>query len=361
MLAFGFGEYCARIAEALSRDVELLYLNYADVIKASDISESRVRCYAIPKNRLRNPVAQLRTMLSIHRAIRQFDADILHVQAGHLWFNASLFALGERPLVLTVHDALHHPGDAPSRKCPQWLLDAGIRRADKVIVHAAAVKKALCQRLKVSESKVHVVPHVQLGNPAEQAHVRERPGTVLFFGRIWPYKGLEYLIRAEPFISARVPNARFVIAGQGEDLVRYRTLMAHPERFEVLEGYIHDEQRTRLFREASVIVLPYVEASQSGVIPLAYTFEKPVIATTVGGLAEMVEDLRTGCLVPPRDVNSLAEAIVRFLTNDKLRENCGRNGHRKIETECSPQVVAAKTLAVYESAVASPRKRFAAA
>jgi glycosyltransferase involved in cell wall biosynthesis len=208
---------------------------------------------------------------------------------------------------------------------------------------------------------VHVVPHVQLGDSQAQTDVKERPGTVLFFGRIWPYKGLDYLIRAEPFITARVPNVRFVIAGRGEDLARYRALMVHPERFELLEGYISDEQRTRLFREASVIVLPYVEASQSGVIPLAYTFEKPVVATVVGGLAEVVEDLRTGCLVPPRDANKLADAVVTLLTNDGLRESCGKNGRRKIETECSPQVVADKTLAVYQATLASPRVRTAVA
>ena len=74
-----------------------------------------------------------------------------------------------------------------------------------------------------------------------------------------------------------------------------------------------DEVRATLFQQASVVALPYIEASQSGVVPLAYMHMKPVVATTVGGLPEMVDDGRTGYLVPPRDEQALATAVVRLL------------------------------------------------
>ena len=63
-------------------------------------------------------------------------------------------------------------------------------------------------------------------------------------------------------------------------------MMVHPERFIVHNEYVSDEKRAELFRRASVVVLPYIEASQSGIIPIAYRFGKPVVATTVGGLPE---------------------------------------------------------------------------
>src|SRR5438552_16759897 len=109
-----------------------------------------------------------------------------------------------------------------------------------------------------------------LGKTGRMAN-NHRSQTVLFFGRIWEYKGLEYLIRAEPLITAEVPEARIVIAGEGEDFGRYRLLMDHPEHFVVYNEYIPDQQRSELFRQASLVVLPYIEASQSGVIPLAYS------------------------------------------------------------------------------------------
>ena len=77
---------------------------------------------------------------------------------------------------------------------------------------------------------------------------RTRNPTVLFFGRIWEYKGLEYLIRAEPLITAEVPNVKIVIAGEGEDFDRYRRLMVHPERFVVYNEYVSDDVRATLFQ-----------------------------------------------------------------------------------------------------------------
>ena len=137
---------------------------------------------------------------------------------------------------------------------------------------------------------VDVVPHISLGSAPDDAPSHDQEPTILFFGRIWEYKGLEYLIRAEPLITAEVPNAKIVIAGEGEDFDRYRRLMVHPERFVVYNEYVSDDVRATLFQQASVVALPYIEASQSGVLPLAYMHMKPVVATTVGGLPEMVDD-----------------------------------------------------------------------
>src|SRR5258707_15408817 len=151
------------------------------------------------------------------------------------------------------------------------------------------------------------MPHIQIGHECSSPVVQEDERLILFFGRIWEYKGLEYLIRAEPLISARVPNVRILIAGRGEDFSRYTEMMVHPDRFIVHNEYIPEERTAEYFRRASVVVLPYIEASQSGVIPLAYSAAKPVVATTVGGLPEMVEDGRTGYLVAPRDTTNLAD------------------------------------------------------
>jgi glycosyltransferase involved in cell wall biosynthesis len=179
----------------------------------------------------------------------------------------------------------------------------------------------------------------------------------LFFGRIWPYKGLDYLIRAEPLISAVVPDAEIVIAGEGEDMARYRAMMVHPERFTVINDYVSDARRVELFSQAALVVLPYLEASQSGVIPIAYSSARPVVATTVGGLPAMVEDGVTGYLVPPCDEQALAAAILRILQDPELAGQMGRNGQRKINTECSAPVIAGQLLGVYAQARQSANQR----
>jgi glycosyltransferase involved in cell wall biosynthesis len=283
--------------------------------------------------------------------IREFEPDVIHLQKGHLWFNFGLPLLRRYPLVITIHDPRYHVGDRESQKTPRMIMDYGHRRADQIIVHGRQLKQVVVDELCIPGEIVHVMPMIALGDDAAPVQVQEDGQQILFFGRIWEYKGLEYLIRAEPLITAQMPDVRIVIAGRGEDFSRYRRLMVHPERFTVYNEYVSDAKRAELFQRASVVALPYVDASQSAVIPIAYTFAKPVVATRVGGLPELVDHGRTGYLVPPRDEQALADALVRLLRDEKLRHQLGSQGKCKVDTECSPEVVARQTLAVYRRAI----------
>jgi glycosyltransferase involved in cell wall biosynthesis len=353
LVSFDFGEYSVRLASALASEVQVS-LQMPDELASGYLADldPRVQFRPFTKPRLRQAAQQVRTISTIVGYLRRFDPDVIHVQQGHLWFNLALPLLGRYPIVLTVHDPRHHLGDKGAQKTPQAVTDFGYRRAKRIIVHSQQLKQLLVQALGIHERDVDVVSHIALGNKPVDGHVLDGDGArVLFFGRIWEYKGLEYLIRAEPLITSAVPEARIIIAGQGEDFGRYRRLMVNPSHFIVRNEYVSDDTRSDLFQQASVVVLPYVEASQSGVLPLAYRFGKPVVATTVGGLPEMVEHGRTGYLVPPRDEVALAEAIVRVLQNGDLRRQLGAAGSDKLDRDCSPHVVARQTLAVYRRAL----------
>ncbi len=352
-LSFELGEYCIRLVSALAQnDVEvLLFLPHQDAASHLSKLNPAVNFHPFHHPRLRQPLQQIRMIYGILQRIRHFDPDVIHFQHRHLWFNLALPLLKQYPLIVTIHDPRHHIGDRLSHKTPQVIIDFGYRRADQVIVHAEQLKQVVVDRLGIPSGVVHVVPHIALGDDTDQTDVKEEDHLILFFGRIWEYKGLEYLIRAEPLITAQVPDAKIVIAGRGEDFCRYRRMMVHPERFIVYNEYISNDKRAELFRRASIVALPYIDASQSGIISFAYTFAKPVVATTVGGLPEMIDHGRTGYLVPPRDENALAEAIIHLLRDKTLRHQLGANGKRKIDTECSPRAVAQLTLAVYHRAI----------
>jgi glycosyltransferase involved in cell wall biosynthesis len=362
IVSYDFGEYCIRLASALSEMANVLLLLPRQLAEPHlPVLDPRVNFEPFDKPRLRQPGRQLRLGVGLVRHIRAFDPDVVHLQQGHLWFNGFLPLLRRYPLALTVHDPRHHLGDRGGHKTPQGVMDFGYRRAARLIVHAGPLKNVMVDECGIAPELVDVVPHISLGAAPQSVPSGDGAPTILFFGRIWPYKGLEYLIRAQPLITAEVPDARIVIAGQGEDLARYRRMMADPERFTICNEYVSEERCRELFQQASLVVLPYVEASQSGVIPLAYTFMKPVVATRVGGLPELVEHGRTGYLVPPRDERKLAAAVVRLLRDRPLCRELGLNGKRKLDAECSPAVVARQTFAVYRRALVEPALRAAEA
>lgn len=353
-VSFDFGEYTVRHASALAERA-IVALFAPEPMIAPHLAElsPNVELHAHRKPRLRHFHKQILNMLRMVREIKSFEPDVIHFQHGQLWFNLALPLLRNYPLVVTIHDPQPHAGDKASRKTPPWLMRFGYSQADQLIVHARQLKSIVVEKLKFAANLIHVVPMIALGDDSVHADVQEEPNNLLFFGRIWEYKGLDYLIRAEPIISEQFPDLKIVIAGTGEDMERYQRMMVHPEKFELHNEYIPDSEVARYFRQSSIVVLPYTEATQSAVIPVAYTFARPVVATNVGGLPDLVDDGRTGLLIPPRNEKALAEAIIKLLKDDAARRQMGINGKQKLDAECSPAAVASQTMAVYQKAIRS--------
>ena len=86
----------------------------------------------------------------------------------------------------------------------------------------------------------------------------------------------------------------------------------------IYDGYIPDHEVGNFFVASDLVILPYISATQSGIIQLAYAFERPVIVTNVGGLPEIVENCKTGYIVSPANSSEIADSIINFYTNDQL-------------------------------------------
>ncbi len=360
-VSYYFPEYCIRHVNEMVKEADvLLMMPSSQDSENLAMLDSRVRFEPFQQPRMRQPIRQLRTVLSMLGKLKKFAPDVVHYQHGHLYFNLALPRVRKYPLVVTIHDARQHVGDKESKLTPQSIMDFGYRRADHVIVHGQSLIGTVTDDLHIAPSKIHLIPHIAIGEEASTVEHRDDGRTILFFGRIWEYKGLEYLIRSEPKVSAEFPNVRFLIAGKGDDFEQYRRMMVHPKRFEVHNDWISDETRAEMFASSSIVVLPYIEASQSGVIPIAYTHQKPVIATRTGGLPDMVDHGKTGLLVPPRDADALADAILQLLRAPEKRSAMGQAGQIKLRRECAPEVVAKATMDVYRQAIADrkqPRTR----
>ena len=228
-----------------------------------------------------------------------------------------------------------------------------------IIVHARQNKEQLIQYFQLKPEKISVL---SVGNNLalskglkSDKDVRIPLGkkVILFFGIIEPHKGLMTLIRALPDIKKSVGNVFLLIAGQPFESVSQYLIEIKRLRLEdsvkLKFGYVPVEEISGIFNVAHIVVLPYSRASQSGVVLSAYNFGKPVVATSVGGIPEIVCNGKTGFLVLPDNSRALARVVIRLLKDDELREKMGKEALEYVQRNHSWRTIAEKTEFIYRS------------
>jgi len=293
--------------------------------------------------------------------IRRERPSLIHLLSNStLWLNFAAPFWRPIPLLTTVHDVRLHPGDADTRIMPDWASTWIVRQSADVVVHGEGLKRMALDRYSKSPDHVHVLSHPAILRYAELARrlkLARRPedGTVrvLLFGRIFAYKGLEQLVRAEAALKDVLPGLSVAIAGRGDDPLAFRALMGRPDRYDIRNRFIEDAEVAQLFLDADIVVLPYTEASQSGVLNLAAAFGKPVVATDVGELRASVEPNGLGLVVPPGDPDRLAGAIRVLAENAALRKEMGARALAWASGPNAPQTVGAQAAQPYRRVVRS--------
>jgi glycosyltransferase involved in cell wall biosynthesis len=242
---------------------------------------------------------------------------------------------------------------------PKFTHRLAIKYAKQIIVHGEELKREMVREYNKALDDINVLNRGvnSIYRRFIKKEIEEENSTVLFFGRIWGYKGLQYLIEAEPKITREIPDLKIIIAGRGEDVNKiYGDKMINKDKYIIHNNHIPNKMVAELFQKASVVVLPYTDASQSGVVPLAYAFGKPVVVTNVGSLPEAVDDGETGYIVPPRNPEQLAKAVIDLLKDRKKRKRMGENAFRKTQEELAWKNIALKTKEVYEKAISIQAK-----
>ena len=283
--------------------------------------------------------------------------------------------LGKR-IVLTVHNVNAGRRDSSDTLLNQLTLRIQYRLADHLFVHTEKMKLELLDESGVQPERVTVIPfginnsvpntHLSSRDAKERLGVRDIEKTILFFGNIAPYKGLEYLIVAFQQIRSQLDQCRLIIAGRPKDCERYwRSILeavredAESQRVILRGDFIPDEETEVYFKAADVLVLPYTDIFQSGVLFLGYGFGLPVIASDVGSLREDVIDGKTGYLCRPRDPTDLARALTTYFASDLYKHlDTRRQEIRDFTNERhSWDTVAQVTCAAYEQLAFHARKR----
>ena len=315
-------------------------------------------------HKLRDPRV-LGTIVTVTRAIRAFSPAVLHIQEQQprpLVGGWTMLSLRKSvPIVMTVHDPVSHSGGPPTEgffwKTVMWLR----RWASRLIVHGPRMQVALVESDRNLAERVDVVPHGVLGEAGvDQVLPAGESATFLFFGRVEPYKGLRYLLDANDILRSRGHAPKLIIAGTGPDLETHRPRIADSGCVELIDRYVPAPDVASLFRRSTAVVLPYTDASQSGVAATALANSRPLIATAVGDLPHIVVHGRTGLIVPPCDGKSLADAMEILIRDQGLRDRLAMGAGQYAKEKLSWSRIAELTEATYCRAIASHCGRDAA-
>lgn len=284
------------------------------------------------------------------RLIRAFSPDIVHVQEhpsrSITWLAEQLG--GRYPFMTTVHDPRPHVGN--DRAAADIYADYYRRlrtASDRLITHGTALRDTLIE-LGFAPDRVCSIPHgvLHFGRHGFDAAPTARSGDqLIFFGRIEAYKGLDTLLAANRLWLERKLPMRLLIVGRGaEDAV-----IDAPNTTRI-NRYVAQPELEAMVRESTAALLPYHEATQSGVLASALGAGLPVIASDVGGLAEALGD--AGLLVPPGDPVALADVGERLLTDVTLRTRLEKAARDRAKGALGWPAIAAQTLQCYAGSVA---------
>lgn len=249
------------------------------------------------------------------------------------YFDRTLLMLYYRVLgkkiVLTAHNVNAAKRDGNDTLLNRLTLRMQYHLCHNVFVHTEKMKQELCDEFDMPISRVTVIPfginnsipttNLTSGDAKAKLGIRQDERTILFFGRITPYKGLEYLVSAFDQLPKDGRRYRLIVAGRPDSCEEYWTEIqarmkscAHCEDILLSAKYIPDNQTEIYFKAADVLVLPYKDIYQSGVLFLAHSFGLPVIAADVGALRDDIVEGETGYLFQPGDAVALESKIRQY-------------------------------------------------
>lgn len=254
----------------------------------------------------------------LQNIVNEFNPDVIH-QIDLPYFNLLPFLVRNRKrYILTIHDPIPHVGEN------SWKLNLSRRLVfpvvSKIIVLNEKSRKAFIRKYCLASKKVFVsrLGFLEWMRCFEGPVINE--DFILFYGRITPYKGVDFLLKSMETVHSTFPDVKLVVAGSGKfyfDISQYKTC----DYIRFINRFIELDELSNLIRNSRFVVCPYTEATQSGVVASVMALNCPIIVTEVGALPDMVDNNVTGLIIPPKDIVSLTNAINKLLSDRHLTES----------------------------------------
>ena len=306
-------------------------------------SEKKIDTESIKAEEIIDSINSL-TWFKTYKRVKKFKPQIVMM---YWWTPFFTFVFGsiaymirnftKSKVVFLCHNVVSHE----TRFIDNYLTKLALRNSDYFIVHASKEKKVLEKLIPGAKVIQHVHPTYDVFESAfkkkDISHLKLKKKTILFFGFVREYKGLIYLIKAMPHILKKVDLDLLIVGEfwggskvkkQYTDLIKKLKL---EKNIKIIDSYVPNEEVGNYFEASDIVVLPYLSATNSGIIQISFALNKPVIVTNVGGLPEVVTHNKTGLVIPPKDEQAIADAIILYYQQklrNKFIKNIKKERHR---------------------------------
>lgn len=325
--------FAAELAEALHAAGGSVVVSYsldaeiAEHFPKLGIPAFGIRTYAHKRGAVLGLPRLLRDSLRFDRFLRRHRIDVVVVAMEHLWQGvaAPVFRFGSRRTLLCVHDATMHPGDFS--RIEHALRRAERRSADGAVVFSAHVAGELAAHGGFPTDRIHQTVHAAYQVGDERRVVRAGPRDAVpvigFFGRLSAYKGLDLGARAIDELRRRGVRVRFRVVGSGSSDVADGLVHADDD---VQNRWVDQEEIADVVGDFDIALLPYTEASQSGVLAYAMALGVPSVVTPVGGLAEQAQQSGSAVVADAMTAPALADAVEALLSDHERYRRLSASG-----------------------------------
>lgn len=296
----------------------------------TQFDKSKEQVFRVPSERVINSINPF-NWIKAAGLLKKENADLVVFDWWHPFFGFCHGVISflirkkyKNKILFITENVVSHEANAIDK----FLTKIGLKYASKFLALSEIVEKEVQQYSKgkkVYRSELPVydcykpIDESNLQKIKEELQLEKNSLVLLFFGYVRKYKGLDILIEAFPKILSNNPNSKLLIVGEFyDDPKEYIELIRKlniGKKITIINQFVPNEDVAKYYQVSDVVILPYRSATQSGILNVAYGFYKPVVVTDVGGLAEFVDEGKTGFVIKPNSPDAIVDGVNKFLSS----------------------------------------------
>lgn len=333
----GISHYTRLLCEALRKEHAVKMISYSmqypRILFKKEQKEYDDESFKVSETEYRINTADPISWIKTAAYINDIRPTLVIIQWWHPYFSICYSVIArlirkKNRILYTCHNVFPHERFPFDRVLTRMALSKG----NCFIVHSKTDEEDLHQIVPRAIYRRTVIPSFNCfdNSSVDRNTARSALGidankrVLLFFGLVREYKGLKNLLNAVPIINKRISDVEVLIAGDfGGDKQQYLDIIAQNDigkLVRIVDEYIPDSEVEKYFKASDITVLPYESATQSGIIQVSYSFGIPVVATSVGGIPEVVKDGKTGYLIAPKRPDLIADSVCDYFNNNRYGE-----------------------------------------